>query len=348
MDIMADNARMPIRSKEAEVEGRGDQLNVQMVAEMAAQAHRSEDAEEDVLHDLRDTFSRTPSVSGRPSVRRNNSGKIGATRGRPKPPQRAQSMNLPRAPQPSRSTDLSTMPTLLAGAGSSRSMLQRPGVSRTNSHSKTFRRAMPTRTASDSLRNMRKDKLVNTALERKESTHSLMRASSDDKSVVTISDLESCFTMDSVNIRKNQMIADPLDAGTYHETDSCANHDDSISHWSEHMPTVAQDGNVGGGGGGHESVATFCTLDSLRLQRLQIHDVLDQACDISFFSQSFSTLNTADIDLDSIMDDDGLFELNELNESELCDLADSDLISDLVDHQPNGACVSVEDADNVD
>jgi hypothetical protein len=154
--------------------------------------------------------------------------------------------------------------------------------------------------------------------------------------------------MDSVNIRKNQMIADPLDAGTYHETDSCANHDDSISHWSEHMPTVAQDGNVGGGGGGHESVATFCTLDSLRLQRLQIHDVLDQSCDISFFSQSFSTLNTADIDLDSIMDDDGLFELNELNESELCDLADSDLISDLVDHQPNGACVSVEDADNVD
>lgn len=373
MDMTSDNARMPSRSRETEEDDRSAQSEVQIVADIAVETHKPDEGGEDVLHDLRDTFRRTPSLGSRPSIRRNNSGKMG--RSRPTPPQRAKSMQQPRSLGPSRSSDLSTMPTLLrsgstrtarpglprANSSSARpgvartssssgrpgvartsSSSGRPGVSRTNS-ARGARRAMPTRTASDSLRNMRRDQIVNTPLERKESSQSLMRASGDDKSVCTISDLESCFTMDSVNIRKNQMIADPLEDGTYHETYSCAEHDDSLSHWSEHLP-MAQDGVSQAG---NESIATFCTLDSLRLKRLNINDVMgDQSCgDISFFSQSFSTLNTADLDIESLMgmEDDGLFELDELGESQLCDLADSD-------NGGNGsvACVSIENVENVE
>jgi hypothetical protein len=200
---------------------------------------------------------------------------------------------------------------------------------------------------------MRRDQLVNTVLERKESTQSLLRGP-DDKSVGTYSDLDSCFTMDSVTMRKHQLIADPLDDGTYHENDSFADHDDSVSHFSEYPGELrelrrSQSGEETLSHVGGESIATFCTLDSLRLRRLQIHDGVDQACDISFFSNSFSTLNTADLDLDiSIMDEEeeeglcGLDDLDERGESKLCDLGESGLceLKELI--ESNASVVSIE------
>jgi hypothetical protein len=321
--------------------------NAQMAAEISAEALRTEASEDDVLHDLRDSFARTASLSKRPALRRKNSGG-----GRPMAPRRAQSMHAGqvRSVGVTKSGDLSSMPTLLQ-QGNPRSVLQRPPVPpRTNSSSKNFNRAKPVRTASDSLRTMRRDQLVNTVLERKESTQSLLRGP-DDKSVATCSDLDSCFTMDSVTMRKHQLIADPLDDGTYYENDSFADHDDSVSHFSEYPADLRELTRHESGSShmGGESIATFCTLDSLRLRRLQIHDGVDQACDISFFSNSFSTLNTADLDLDiSIMDEEeglgGLDDLDELGESKLCDLGESGLceLKELNESNASVACVSIE------
>jgi hypothetical protein len=346
MDMMPHNVEGVTHTKDTNIDS--EQINVQMVADIAAEAHRTEASEDDVLHDLRDSFARTVSLGKRPALRRKHSG--GQARGgRPMAPRRAQSMHAGqvRSVGVTRSSDLSTMPTLLQ-QGNPRSILQRPPVPpRTNSNSKNFNRAKPVRTASDSLRTMRRDQLVNTVLERKESTDSLLRGP-DDKSVATFSDLDSCFTMDSVTMRKHQLIADPLDDGTYHENDSFADHDDSISHFSEYPgdPTELTRGESGEtlSHAGGESIATFCTLDSLRLRRLQIHDGVDQACDISFFSNSFSTLNTADLDLDmSIMDEEecGLDDLDELGESKLCDLGESGLCEFNESHA-SVACVSIE------
>jgi hypothetical protein len=348
MDMMTHSVEGATRTKDTNLES--EPMTVHTVAGIAAEAHSNnsssnnsrtnEASEDDVLHDLRDSFARTASLSKRPALRRKNSGS--QTRSRPMAPRRAQSMHAGQVRSVGRSRssdgcDLSTMPTLL-NQGNPRSTLQRPNAPpRTNSNSKSFQRAKPVRTASDSLRTMRRDQLVNTALERKESTDSLLRGP-DDKSVATFSDLDSCFTMDSVTMRKHQLIADPLDDGTYYENDSVAEHDESITHFSEHLPEMTS--------GEGESIATFCTLDSLRLRRLQIHDVLDQACDVSFFSNSFSTLNTADLDLDmSVMDEEegfeGLCELDEHGESKLCDLGESGLC-ELNESQASVACVSVE------
>jgi hypothetical protein len=359
MDMISQKDEGATRTEDTNVES--EQIDVHDVAvENAAEALRAAEAsEDDVLHDLRNSFARTASLSKRPALRRKNSGG-----GRPMAPRRAQSMHAGqvRSVVATKSGDLSAMPTLLQ-QGNPRSSLQRPPVPpRTNSSSKSINRAKPVRTASDSLRTMRRDQLVNTVLERKESTQSLLRGP-DDKSVATFSDLDSCFTMDSVTMRKHQLIADPLDDGTYYENDSFADHDDSVTHFSEYPAEPREPrglmrhesgetllSHVGG-----ESIETFCTLDSLRLRRLQINDAVDQACDISFFSNSFSTLNTADLDLDiiSIMDEEeglcGLDDLDELGESKLCDLGESGLceLKELNESNASVACVSLE-ANEVD
>jgi hypothetical protein len=353
-----------------------EQINVPKGAdtEIAAElSHSKTEAsdEDDVLHDLRDSFSRTASLGKRPDLRRNNSG---SGTSRPMAPRRVQSMNARhgRSVGRTKSSDLSTMPTLLQ-QGNPRPSLQRPSApqrTKSSSGSKTFNRVKPVRTSSDSLRTMRRDQLVNTALERKESPQSLLRGSSG-TSVATFSDLDSCFTMDSAAMRKQQLIADPLDDGTYCETDSAADHDDSLSHFSEYPAEpreltryVSGDSlsHLKDGGG---SIATFCTFDSHRLGVMQIHNGVDQDCDISLFSNnSFSTLNTADVALDlgdiSIMDDEaglyGLDDLDELGESDLCDhgeLGPGELkeLEELQESNSNVsfACVSIEsNAANVD
>jgi hypothetical protein len=338
----------------------GEQINVPMGAEIAAgSSHSRTEAsdEDDVLYDLRDSFSRTVSLDKRPALRRKNSG---GGMSRPMAPRRAQSMNAGHARSFGRtkSSDLSTMPTLLQ-QGNPRSILQRPPApprTKSNSSSTSFNRTKPARTASDSLRTMRRDQLVNTALERKMSPQSLLRRTPD-KSVATFrgDSLESSFITDSEIMRKNQLIADPLDDGTYYEDDSCANHDDSISHFSEYsaQPRELKRSESGESISSHMrgdgSIATFCTFDSHCLGRLQIHDDgIDQSCDISFFSNhSFSTLNTAadvdDLDSSIVGEEEGLCgldDLDEVGESELCDPGLGER-KELNESNASAACVSI-------
>jgi len=204
---------------------------------------------------------------------------------------------------------------------------RRPGVSRTSSfrHHGVQRsnsshggpRAPPGRTNStdSALRGYRPDQLVNTPLEREESLNSLMPyrgGTIDDPSISTMgtSDADS-FTMDSIHLRKNQMIADPmLDDGTYNECDSYACHD-SFSHFSaggdyaDYLPEgYANPGNPYAPG--NESLSTFCTLDSVRLRRMQIkEDVLETGYD------SISTMNTGEYDGDYFEEETFIEERNE-------------------------------------
>jgi hypothetical protein len=366
--------------------------------EIAAESPQSRTAEaasdeDDVLHDLRESFSRTASLGKRPTLRRKDSAR-GLTR--PLAPRRVQSMNAgghARSVGRTKSGDLSSMPTLLQQGNPRPPLLQRPPApSRTKSSSssstRTFNRVKPVRTSSDSLRTMRRDQLVNTALERKEQsqspTKSHMRGSPPGKqSVATFrgDSLESCFSVDSETMRKQQLIADPLDDGTYYENDSAADHDESFSHFSEYSAEPREvmmfcesggddslshlGGGEGRGRGG--SFDTFCTFDSHRLGGMQIHGGgVDQACDISLCSNnSFGTLDTADVGVDdlggtSIIEEEeeaaglcGLDDLDKVGESDLCDSGESRLgeRKELKESSSNVsvACVSIEaDAVNVD
>jgi hypothetical protein len=347
-----------------------EQINVPTGAEVATEStHSRTEAsdEDDVLHDLRDSFSRTASLGKRPALRRKISG---GGMSRPMAPRRAQSMNADnvRSVGRTKSSDLSTMPTLLH-QGNPRSILQRPPApsrTKSNSSSKSFNHAKPVRTASDSLRNMQRDQLVNATPERKTSPQALQRRTPDkSKSVVATfrgDSLESCFNADSDTMRKNQLIADPLDDdGSYYENDSCANHDDSISHFSEYSAQPSREltrcessESLSQYGGGEGSVATFCTFDSHRLERLQIHDDgIDQSCDISLFSNhSFTTLNTAadadDLESSTMDEEEGLRGPDEVGASELCDPGESGL-GELRELDEFNASVSIEaNAANVD
>ena len=356
MDIKVDNAvkhaTMPTKEVQLALEEDQENLTVQMVAEIAAAAHRSGGAttttsDEDRLAELEDSLHRT-SISGshssmkRPSLRRKSSAssKLGYTRPGIR---RAQSMRVNVPQQKSmrqsgisrgvglnrtKSTDLSYMPAMLSSSSSS-SQAPPPGPGRRQvpqrSSSMLGARRPPSRSSSgaDTLRVLRRDQQINTSIGRQESNRSLLRGRSgtcaDDSSVGTFSDMDSCFTMDSINIRKSQLIADPLDNATYHEDDSYACHDDtSASHFSEYRAL----------GGLDQSVTTFCTFDSLKLRPTNINEVLNQACDVSCLdTHSSSTLNSADLtDLDSVLGapDDGLFELSEAGESQLIQFNDSD------------------------
>jgi hypothetical protein len=100
-------------------------------------------------------------------------------------------------------------------------------------------RAAPNRTSSvdstNSLRAYRRDALTNSAIEPMQPARipgpgATLERHTSDMSLITTGDL-SCFTMDSVNLRKNQMVADPLEDATYNEMDSCADHE-SVSRAS--------------------------------------------------------------------------------------------------------------------
>ena len=112
------------------------------------------------------------------------------------------------------------------------------------------RRAPPARTSSEastnSLRAHRRDVLSNMGIDGRKDEMArlpgpgatLERHTSGEMSVITAGDL-SCFTMDSVNLRKTQLVADPIeDGGTYNEEESFADHE-SISRascFSEYAP----------------------------------------------------------------------------------------------------------------
>ena len=164
-------------------------------------------------------------------------------------PVRASSMRAVRPLAPTKSTD--------AMSSMRGNNLQRANSSRL--HRTTSSRGPPRgrggnlkRTSSidstNSLRAFRREQLTNSAIEPKD-MNTRMRGpgatlqrheSGGDVSVLTTSDL-SCFTMDSVNLRKTQMVADPIDdAGTYNgEDNSYADHE-SISRASMFSEYPAQ------------------------------------------------------------------------------------------------------------
>ena len=91
--------------------------------------------------------------------------------------------------------------------------------------------------------------LVNMSIQRSDSITSnsrqmnMLRRSLDDRSVGELSSF-TMATMDSVNLRKQQIVADPIDdAATYRDIDSCADHDsvsmatnDVGGGYIEHVP----------------------------------------------------------------------------------------------------------------
>lgn len=185
----------------------------------------------------RTTGDNLPAMPTR-AVMRQNSNRGAPARG---VPARANSMRIVRPSAPTKSTD-----TLSSMRGSS---LQRANSSRVllranSSRAMPPRRAPPGRTntsdSTSSLRAFRRDQVVNSAIEPKDMTTrmrgpgSTLQRHESDVSLLTSSDL-SCFTMDSVNLRKTQLVADPLDDISYNDADSYADHESisRASHFSQ-------------------------------------------------------------------------------------------------------------------
>lgn len=198
-------------------------------------------------------------LSRKPSVQRGQSGTLNGMRGGSRPgslPMRSQSMRAAVRPlAPTKSTDH------LASMRASRA--QRGNISRVapvRSQSSILgapHRAPPDRTSSvdstNSLLAFRRDQMGGSSLE--PGTMELQRLRGDpgaltrnpsdmsNLTAMTGGDL-SCFTMDSVNLRKAQLVADPIftDDGTYNEEDSYADHE-SVSRasiFSEYTPGAAR------------------------------------------------------------------------------------------------------------
>ncbi len=197
-------------------------------------------------------------LSRKPSVQRSESGSLHAMRGSSRPgviPIRSQSMRAVVRPlAPTKSTDH------LASMRASRA--QRGNISRVapvRSQSSVLgapRRVPPDRTSSvdstNSLRAFRRDQMGGVEPGTMELQRlrggpgaSLTRNPSDMSNLtdMTGGDL-SCFTMDSVNLRKAQLVADPIfaDDGTYNEEDSYADHESvsRASMFSEYTPGAAR------------------------------------------------------------------------------------------------------------
>ena len=307
-----------------------DILTVQQVAEIAAAAHGLGGTD-----DSTDSSAAAPPDRAMRLPKRNSSFRR-SDQITPMPvlPERSQSMQISRPARTpsSRNEDgpLSRMsgirqPPQRTGSSRAGGMRRLPG--RTRSTDSGLRRVPGRTVSSDSgqLRGFRRDGLVNTSVGR-DIAPGMMRgvqrtksgggglrsgvqrqsSSSSILSVDTTSGVDSCWTMDSVNLRKTQLIADPLDAGTYHSCDdSYANHDDSMSTYSmnphnmveyvEYRPEYGPSGNDG---------ASVSTMDDLRLQDMTLNPIEPSGCDVSFFSQSFGTLESGDLS-DSDFDDDG-------------------------------------------
>ena len=166
--------------------------------------------------------------------------------------------------------------------------------------------------STDSLRGFRHDLVQNTPIASRDGMfdrkdRAIRRTRSGDDFSVS-SDLDSCFTTDSINLRKSQLIADPIE-GYYNDLDSCADHEsiygtmsydndfDGYSEYAAEEYRTYQKSDLS------VDDYSFCTMDSSRVNRMQVHQVLD---DVSFLrSNSFSTLASGDgVDLADISDDD--------------------------------------------
>jgi hypothetical protein len=283
-------------SKEEEEEEEAISLTIQKVAEISAATHNPPDeGEDDEPTDLLSFPSRKPSFRRKGSVTRSSSSS-GAGIGL------------------MRSGLDGVTPAPLSRSFSSHQGDPRMGGARVTRNRSMRSRVAPGRSVStESLRGFRRDLVQNQSIatgrdmfDRKDRAVRRTR-SGDDLSIA--SDVDSCFTTDSINLRKCQLIADPIE-GMYNDLDSCADHEsvygtmsydcdfDGYSEYAaeEYRTYQKSDASV--------DDYSFCTLDSSRVNRMQVHPVLGD--DVSFLrSNSFSTLASGDgADLNDISDDE--------------------------------------------
>jgi len=167
----------------------------------------------------------------------------------------------------------------LLRAASSSNILGRGGVGRTAS-------------ATAGIRPYSRDQIVNTSIQRAHSgdgsiklmarcapggstlDRQLSEMSLGDFSQSTTAD-NSIFTMDSVNLRKTQMVADPLEnEGTYDEDDSFADHESFVTRESDATFFRQQAQS-------HNTVLTFDDLEAMRM-RERLHISAEESSQFSF------------------------------------------------------------------
>lgn len=210
--------------------------------------------------------------------------------------QRASSMRAQRPLAPTRSMDAAAS---FRGNAVSRANSSRVLARKASNNNNLARRGGPpgrTSSAQGQLRPFSRDQIVNTAIggmpPPKEHSFVLRAPSGtlqrheSDMSLGDISISEgSLFTMDSVCLRKGQMVADPLEEGTYDEDDSFADHESFMTRepsFMNHCPGAAMQ---------QPTVLTFGDLEELRLtQKLQIS--AEETSTISFSDTLASGLTT--------------------------------------------------------
>lgn len=311
-----------VEEKTADDVEENDILTVQQVAEIAAAAHGLGKPDDSSSQAPPDRAMRLPTRTK--SMRRSEQ-----ITPMPVLPERSQSMQITR---PTRTSSSRKEDGPLSRMSGIRQPPPRTGSrrlpSRTRSSDSGLRRGPGRSKSGDAgqLRGFVRDGLRNTdtppsmmrGVQRTKSGGGALRGvqrNNSNNSIITVdtsSGLDSCFTMDSVNLRKSQLIADPLDAGTYHSCDdSYANHDDSMSTYSmnpqnmveyvEYRPEYGPSGNDG---------ASVSTAGDLHLQDMTLNTVEPAGCDVSFYSHSFGTLSEGDLS-DSDFDDDGVAQLKD-------------------------------------
>lgn len=198
--------------------------------------------------------------------------------GQRNPIERASSMRIAGRPlAPTKATDAaaSLRGSAVARANSSRALL------RATSNTSTRGRMAPGRADSaQGLRPFSRDQIVNTSIARKASNESLQLRGPGGtlqrhESEISLGEFSlgdgSLFTMDSVRLRKEQLVADPLGEGSYDEGDSFADHESFMT----------RDDSFCNMGRAQQPVLTFSDLENMRLtQRLQISN--DDTSVVSF------------------------------------------------------------------
>lgn len=259
IQVVADHARVPPPVKTSGDEEETDILNIQRVQELASEARKQEKESQDgasageVVEE--DTHTDLPLVMrrGRNAPQRTQS--YGAVK--PRTPNRSRGIRPSRSARgtrrpPGRSVSNDGLP--IRGVQRNRSFEGQPG-------SVDF------------------------------VSRGINRTRSGDSFISTESENESCFTTDSISLRKSQLIADPLD-GDYTEAESYAEHEsvfDSFSIASResrnihtHIIEYLPDGRPA-------HLAKRQAESDADLAKLSIH--LTDACDISFYSgASYSSL----------------------------------------------------------
>lgn len=286
-------------------------LSVRQVSELAATSNNSNEAPQ---ADEREKLMRAPPRRG-VSRHKSGGGPGGAASGNfRKKPQllRAQSMRVQLPPISSSSSEphRGTLSRARSSAGGSRGA--RPGPGRTNSQMrKPLQRAISQGSESGGLRPYRgREQVVNQSIQRMDSSN------------LSIGDMSafSMGTMDSVSLRKAQIVADPLDDQTYNEGASFADHD-SISmmsdfpDYTEFLPgqLTASSHNPRRQFRNEDSMSgSFCTLDSVQLRQKQNHDA--DHCDASF-----STIESRDLCFEANKEFDEYSCLDEYSSRELLD-----------------------------